>query len=79
MIGRLKAFAVGFLIGVFVAPRSGRASRQLLLGRLGEFFDEGSRRLEELEEELVGHRRGRTASRTPEEYEPEPLPDEPVV
>jgi gas vesicle protein len=80
MIGRFKAFAIGFLIGVFVAPRSGRASRQLLLERLGEFFDEGSRRLEELEEELVGHRRGeRAGSRTAEEYEPEPLPDEPVV
>lgn len=58
MIGRLKALAIGFLIGVFVAPRSGRASRQLLLERLGEFFDEGSRRLEELEDELVGRRRG---------------------
>lgn len=57
MIGRLKALAIGFLIGVFVAPRSGRASRQLLLERLGEFFDEGSRRLEELEDELVGRRR----------------------
>lgn len=78
MIGRLKAFAIGFLIGVFVAPRSGRASRQLLLERLGEFFDEGSRRLEELEEELVGHRRS-TRSRAADEYEPEPLPDEPIV
>lgn len=79
MIGRLKALAIGFLIGVFVAPRSGRASRQLLLERLGEFFDEGSRRLEELEEELVGHRRRPAAARTTEEYEPEPLPDEPIV
>ncbi|MGH7549257.1 MAG: hypothetical protein ACREMD_03995 [Gemmatimonadota bacterium] len=79
MIGRLKALATGFLIGVFVAPRSGRASRQLLLERLGEFFDEGSRRLEELEEELVGHRRRPTGSRTSEEYEPEPLPDEPIL
>lgn len=78
MIGRLKAFAIGFLIGVFVAPRSGRASRQLLLERLGEFFDEGSRRLEELEEELVGHRRS-ARSRAADEYEPEPLPDEPIV
>ncbi len=78
MIGRLKALATGFLIGVFVAPRSGRASRQLLLERLGEFFDEGSRRLEELEEELVGRRRP-AGSRAREEYEPEPLPDEPVL
>lgn len=80
MIGRLKALAIGFLIGVFVAPRSGRASRQLLLERLGEFFDEGSRRLEELEEELVGHRRERrTGAGLSDEYEPEPLPDEPVI
>ncbi len=79
MIGRLKAFAIGFLIGVFAAPRSGRASRQLLMERLGEFFDEGSRRLEELEEELVGHRRRSAGSRAPEEYEPEPLSDEPIV
>lgn len=79
MIGRLKALATGFLIGVFIAPRSGRASRQLLLERLGEFFDEGSRRLEELEEELVGRRRRPAGSRTPEEFEPEPLPDEPVL
>ena len=77
MIGRLKAFAIGFLIGVFVAPRSGRASRQLLLERLGEFFDEGSRRLEELEEELVGQRRRPAGARTGE-YEPEPRPDEPI-
>lgn len=79
MIGRLKAFVIGLLIGVFVAPRSGRASRQLLLERLGEFFDEGSRRLEELEEELIGHRSRPGGSRAPEEYEPEPLSDEPIV
>lgn len=78
MIGRLKALALGFLVGVFVAPRSGRASRQLLLERLGEFFDEGSRRLEELEDELVGHRR--TPSRgaaVPDELEP--YPDDPQI
>lgn len=78
MIGRLKALTIGFLIGVFVAPRSGRASRQLLLERLGEFFDEGSRRLEELEEELVGHRHRPAGARAGGEYEPEPHPDEPI-
>ncbi|HET9581288.1 MAG TPA: YtxH domain-containing protein [Gemmatimonadota bacterium] len=75
MIGRLKALAIGFVIGVFVAPRSGRASRQLLLERLGEFFDEGSRRLEELEDELVGHRRG-PSRETSVVDELEPFPDD---
>jgi hypothetical protein len=78
MIGRLKALALGFVIGVFVAPRSGRASRQLLLERLGEFFDEGSRRLEELEDELVGRRR--TPSRSaPLSDELDPYPDDPQI
>ena len=77
MIGRLKALALGFLIGVFVAPRSGRASRQLLLERLGEFFDEGSRRLEELENELVGRRRriGRVARGQADLDDPDVLRD----
>lgn len=80
MIGRLKALAAGFLIGVFVAPRSGRASRQLLLERLGEFFDEGSRKLEELEDELVGRRRSSShRSAVGEKLEVEPFPDEPQL
>ncbi|HET6342249.1 MAG TPA: YtxH domain-containing protein [Gemmatimonadota bacterium] len=80
MIGRLKALAIGFLVGVFVAPRSGRASRQLLLERLGEFFDEGSRRLEELEDELVGRRRSPSRERTvDDELEVEPFPDDPTI
>ena len=78
MIGRLKALAIGFLVGVFVAPRSGRASRQLLLERLGEFFDEGSRRLEELEDELVGRRRSPHES-IDDELEVEPFPDDPKI
>jgi hypothetical protein len=78
MIGRLKALAIGFLIGVFVAPRSGRASRQLLLERLGEFFDEGSRRLEELEDELVGRRRSPSRDATVAD-ELEPFPDDPQI
>ncbi len=78
MIGRLKALAIGFLIGVFVAPRSGRASRQLLLERLGEFFDEGSRRLEELEDELVGRHRGPSRDATLAD-ELEPFPDDPGI
>jgi gas vesicle protein len=80
MIGRLKALAIGFLVGVFVAPRSGRASRQLLLERLGEFFDEGSRRLEELEDELVGRRRSPSHEATvDDELEVEPFPDDPKI
>jgi hypothetical protein len=57
MIGKIKAFAAGFLLGVFVAPRSGRASRQLLMDRLAEFFETGQRRFEELEDELADRRR----------------------
>jgi gas vesicle protein len=57
VIGKLKAFAVGFLVGVFVAPRSGRASRRLLMDRLAEFFETGQRRFEELEDELSSRRR----------------------
>ncbi|HKY60647.1 MAG TPA: YtxH domain-containing protein [Gemmatimonadota bacterium] len=78
MIGRLKALVIGFLIGLFVAPRSGRASRQLLLERLGEFFDEGSRRLEELEDELVGRRRRPSREATLAD-ELEPFPEEPEI
>jgi len=53
MIGKLKALAAGFVLGILVAPRSGRSSRQLLLDRINEFFDLGSRKLEELEYELA--------------------------
>jgi gas vesicle protein len=57
MIGKLKALAAGFLLGVLVAPRSGRASRQLLMDRLAEFFETGQRRFEELEDDLADRRR----------------------
>jgi gas vesicle protein len=57
MIGKLKALAAGFLLGVLVAPRSGRASRQLLMDRLAEFFEAGQRRFEELEDDLADRRR----------------------
>ncbi len=56
MIGRVKAFLAGFLLGVFVAPRSGRASREKLKERIAEFFDAGDRRLEELEDRLAERR-----------------------
>ncbi|HUP00709.1 MAG TPA: YtxH domain-containing protein [Gemmatimonadota bacterium] len=84
MIGRLKALATGFLIGIFVAPRSGRASRQMLMERINEFFELGTRRLEELEDELLHRRRG-TGDGYPESpdidadlYAEEPFPDEPL-
>jgi len=57
MLGKIKAFTAGLLVGIFVAPRSGRASRQLIRDTLGEFFESGRRRYEELEEELDGRRR----------------------
>ncbi len=63
MIGKIKAFGAGFLLGIFVAPRSGSASRQLLLDRLAEFFESGQRRFEELEEDLAGRRRASTSLR----------------
>ncbi len=79
MIGRLKALATGFLIGIFVAPRSGRASRQLLMERVNEFFEFGTRRLEELEDELLHRRRSdpagyAAASEFDSDFPEEPLP-----
>jgi len=63
MIGKIKAFGAGFLLGIFVAPRSGAASRQLLMERLAEFFESGQRRFEELEEDLAGRRSASTPLR----------------
>jgi gas vesicle protein len=56
MIGKIKALAVGLLLGLLVAPRSGRDSRRLLLEWIQDFFATGSRRLRDLESEL-GRRR----------------------
>lgn len=56
MIGRIKAFAAGFLIGILVAPRSGSASRRLLMDRFAEFLEGGRREYEELEEDLAARR-----------------------
>ena len=58
MIGKIKAFGAGFLLGIFVAPRSGAASRALLMDRLAEFFESGQRRYEELENDLAARRGG---------------------
>jgi hypothetical protein len=64
MIGRIKAFAAGFLIGILVAPRSGSASRRLLMDRFAEFLDGGRREYEELEEELAERRSNGSLSET---------------
>lgn len=58
MLGKMKAFAAGLLVGIFVAPRSGRASRQLLMDTLSDFLETGQRRFEELEEDLAERRDG---------------------
>lgn len=80
MIGRLKALVAGFVVGIFVAPRSGRASRQLLMERINEFFELGSRRLEELEDEFLHRRRSPTGDHSEtSEFEPGPFPDDPLA
>ena len=56
MIGKIKALALGFVVGLLVAPRSGRDSRRLLVEWIEDFFATGSRRLRELEDQL-GRRR----------------------
>lgn len=55
MIGKLKGFAAGLLVGFLVAPRAGRETRRLLMERLDEFFEMGSEELDALEEELAHH------------------------
>lgn len=74
MVGKLKALVAGFVLGILVAPRSGRSSRQLLLDRINEFFDMGSRRLEELEYELAA----RQEDLLEEEEDEEPTIAEPL-
>jgi hypothetical protein len=58
MIRTIKAFGAGILLGILIAPRSGAASRRLLVDRLAEFFDGGQRRFEELENDLAERRAG---------------------
>lgn len=84
MVGRLKALVAGFVIGIFIAPRSGRASRQLLRERINEFFEMGTRRLEALEDELTVRRSSRSGDyddegRSAVETGVDPIGDEPVV
>lgn len=73
MMGKIKAFAAGLLVGVFVAPRSGRASRQLLMDTLAHFLETGQREFEDLEDELESRRSNGL------EDEGDWLDDEPVI
>ena len=56
MLGKAKALALGFVLGLMIAPRSGRDSRRLLVEWIEDFFATGSRRLRALEDELGRHR-----------------------
>lgn len=83
MIGKLKALVVGFVLGIFLAPRSGEDSRRLLIERINEFFDMGDRKYERLERELAARRGGRRdpAGEWPESEESladHPLEDETI-
>ena len=56
MLGKVKALAAGFIVGLFVAPRAGRESRQLILDWINDFFETGSQRLRALEADLARRR-----------------------
>ena len=56
MLGKVKALAAGFVVGLFVAPRAGRESRQLIVDWINDFFETGTRRLQALEGELARRR-----------------------
>lgn len=66
MFGRIKAFAVGVGVGVFVAPLTGRESRRLVLEKISEFLELGGQRINDLESQLEQRRA---------EYDPEEEPD----
>ena len=57
MIGKLKALAVGFVLGLLVAPRSGRESRRLMREWFQDFLGGGSESLGSLEDELEMRRK----------------------
>ncbi|HUP20712.1 MAG TPA: hypothetical protein VM778_12265 [Gemmatimonadota bacterium] len=54
MIGKMKAFAGGLLLGLLVAPRAGRESRRRIADLVDRFFETGSSELDRLETELTG-------------------------
>jgi gas vesicle protein len=57
MLGKVKALAAGFIVGLFVAPRAGRESRKLILDWINDFFETGSQRLRALEGDLARRRK----------------------
>ena len=56
MVGKIKALAAGFVLGLLIAPRSGRESRRLIREWIEQFFETRSSALDELEEELADTR-----------------------
>ena len=62
MLGKVKALAAGFIVGLFVAPRAGRESRQLVLDWINDFFETGAQRLRALEGDLARRRERRDDS-----------------
>lgn len=80
MFGRIKAFVVGVGVGIFVAPLAGRDTRHLVLEKIGEFFESGGRRIDDLESQLEQRRAERYPATEAEiEAETEPLVDEKQV
>ncbi|MDX1661555.1 MAG: YtxH domain-containing protein [Gemmatimonadota bacterium] len=78
MIGKLKALIVGLVLGIFLAPRSGEASRRLLIERINEFFDMGDRRYERLEREMAARRATRREPVGDEREDETALSDHPL-
>ena len=77
MFGRIKAFAVGVGVGVFVAPLTGRESRRLVLEKISEFLELGGQRINDLESQLEQQRAEYHPAEEPDiEPETEPLVDE---
>jgi gas vesicle protein len=77
MLGKVKALAAGFVVGLLIAPRSGRESRRMVMGWINDLLDGGSRRLQELEDELAARRSGADGgewSRDETITDDEPLP-----
>lgn len=77
MFARMKAFVVGVGVGILVAPLAGRETRQLVLEKIGELFELGGQRIDDLEAQLEEQRAEPYAETEPDiEPETEPLVDE---
>lgn len=75
MVGKLKGFAAGLLVGMLLAPRAGRETRRRLMERLDDFFEMGSEELDALEEELA-HEAGGSPRPPADPLPAEALPDD---